>query len=75
LDLISKYPELAGLVENEGGVLKLDIESDEVQGVLDQYEKDVVETRSASLAGKVAVLQAQNKVDYEALNDDTKLGD
>ena len=74
LELVEQYPELAGYVKNEGGVLKLDIESDEVQGVLDQYEKDVVETRSASLAGKVAVLEAQNKVDYEALNDDTKLG-
>jgi hypothetical protein len=31
LDLISKYPELAGLVENEGGVLTLDVNSDEVQ--------------------------------------------
>jgi hypothetical protein len=34
LDLISKYPELAGLVENEGGVLTLDVDSKEVQQVL-----------------------------------------
>lgn len=30
LDLIDKYPELAGLVENEGGVLTLDVDSAEV---------------------------------------------
>jgi hypothetical protein len=30
LDLIDEYPELASLVKNEDGVLKLDIESDEV---------------------------------------------
>ena len=30
LDLIDRYPELASLVKNEGGVLTLDINSDEV---------------------------------------------
>jgi archaellum component FlaC len=75
LELVEQYPKLASYVKNEDGVLKLDIESDEVQGVLDQYEKDVAKTRSASLAGKIAVLEAQNKVDYEALSDDTKLGE
>jgi hypothetical protein len=30
MDLVTKYPDLAGLVKNEGGVLTLDIESDAV---------------------------------------------
>ena len=75
LELVEQYPKLAGYIKNEGGVLKLDIESDEVQGVLDEYEKNAVETKSASIAGKIAVLEAQNKVDYEALSDDTELGE
>jgi hypothetical protein len=34
LDLIDDYPELANYVTKEGGVLKLDVDSEEVQKVL-----------------------------------------
>jgi hypothetical protein len=34
LDLVEKYPELASMMTNEGGVLTLDVESEEVQSVL-----------------------------------------
>jgi hypothetical protein len=34
--LVEEYPELASLIKNDGGVLKLDIESSEVQGVLEK---------------------------------------
>jgi hypothetical protein len=34
LDLITQYPELASLVQQDGGVLRLDVDSKEVQNVL-----------------------------------------
>jgi hypothetical protein len=40
LELIDKYPELAGFVENEGGVLSLDVDSAEVADVLNAYKQD-----------------------------------
>jgi hypothetical protein len=46
LELIDKYPELAGLVENEGGVLKLDVESDEVQDVIKKYESSAASAKA-----------------------------
>jgi hypothetical protein len=33
--LVDQYPELAALVENKDGVLRLDVESEGVQNVLD----------------------------------------
>jgi hypothetical protein len=42
LDLIEKYPKLAGLVENDGGVLKIDVESDEVKNILAGYNETAV---------------------------------
>jgi hypothetical protein len=51
MDLIAKYPELAGLVENKGGVLTLDIESKEVQDVLNSaYEKTITTANLRSQA-------------------------
>jgi archaellum component FlaC len=34
LDLITQYPELASLVQQDGGILRLDVDSKEVQNVL-----------------------------------------
>lgn len=62
LDLIEKYPELAPLVESEGGVLKLDLESEEVQNVLEKYEDKASAAASASLAAKINVNEKQATV-------------
>jgi hypothetical protein len=55
LGLIEKYPELAGLVENKNGVLTLDIESKEVQDVLEKYEGKAAQASAASYAAKINV--------------------
>ena len=72
LNLVEQYPELAGLVENEGGVLTLDINSAEAQAVLDDYEARAMRASSANIAAKMSVLNAQNDVDYSNLSGKTK---
>lgn len=68
LDLINQYPELAGLVENEGGVLTLDIDSQAVQDILQSYENKVAATRGAELGMKARVVEAQQQVDFANLD-------
>jgi hypothetical protein len=58
LDLIDKYPELAGFVENEGGVLTLDVDSDEVQNVLNSYKQDEIAAKGASIGAKANLARA-----------------
>ena len=67
LDLIDKYPELAGLVENEGGVLKLDLESDEVQNVIQKYEDAASMSKAAEYTAKARVTAAQQQVEFSNL--------
>lgn len=74
VDLVEQYPELAGLVESDGGILKLDIDSAEAQAVLDKYEAKSIQASSAEIASKMAVLEAQNAVDYKNLSNDAELG-
>lgn len=62
LSLIEEYPELAGLVESKGGVLTLDLESQEVQEVLNKYEKQASAAQSASLAAKINVNEKKANV-------------
>ena len=73
MSLVEQYPELAGLVENEGGVLTLDIESDEVQAVLEKYEKQAVKAQAASIASKIHVNDKQTDVDRDNLSGDATL--
>lgn len=61
LDLINKYPELAGLVEGEGGVLTLDVNSEEVQKVLNKYEQSAVAAKGAELGAKAKVSEAKQQ--------------
>ena len=69
LTLIDEYPELAALVTNEDGVLKIDLESDEAQAVLDDYEARAMTASSAEIASKISTLQAQTEVDKKSLSD------
>ena len=68
LDLIQKYPELAALIENKGGVLTLDVDSDDVQDVLNQYEAKSIAAEGAKLGAKVRASQAQLTVDFANLD-------
>ena len=74
LDLINQYPELAGLVENEGGVLTLDIDSQAVQDVLQGYKDKVATTKGAELGMKAQVVEAQQQVDFANLDAVKKVG-
>lgn len=68
LDLIDEYPELAKFVENKSGVLTIDVDSDEVQGVLRQAEIKQVNAKNESTMANAAVLDAQNQVDFGKLD-------
>ena len=70
MELVDQYPELAALVTNEDGVLKIDIESDDAQAVLDQYEGQAMKASSAEIAAKMSVLEAQTAVDRKHLSDE-----
>ena len=59
LDLIDKYPELAGLVKTQGGVLKLDTNSDAVQQVIQQAQARKITSQNAAIMANVAVANAQ----------------
>ena len=74
LDLIEQYPELAALVKNEGGVLKLDIDSEEVQDVVGKYEKQSINASIAATGAKVATAQAKRDVAYGNLNRKERIG-
>lgn len=67
LDLIQEYPELANLVTRENGVLKLDVNSDEVQAVLNQYKAKEISAKGAELGAKIARQEAQDAVDFSKL--------
>ena len=68
LDLITQYPELAALVKQEGGVLKLDVDSKEVQAVLKDYQIEKSVAAGAALATKAKVVEAQRRMDYASLD-------
>jgi hypothetical protein len=38
MELINNYPELASLVTNKDGVLTIDLDSEEVDAILNKYE-------------------------------------
>lgn len=58
IELIDKYPELAKFVENEAGVLTIDVESDEVQGVLKEAEAEKIMAANESAMASAAVSKA-----------------
>lgn len=69
MDLVDQYPELASLIKNENGVLTINLESEEAQAVLRDYEARAIKTSAAEIASKINVLNAQTAVDYKALSD------
>ena len=57
-ELIDKYPALASLVTYTDGILNLDIDSNEVQDIIDAYEKQVFLTKGATTMGNVRQARA-----------------
>jgi hypothetical protein len=72
LDLIDQYPELAALVKNKDGVMKLDIETDEVQEVLDKYQNQANTAKAVEIASKMAVVKRKEDVNFKALSHEAK---
>ena len=74
MDLVDQYPELARLVTNENGVLKIDLDSDEAQAVLDKYENKSIEAENASLAAKINVNEKKATVSANKISSDATYG-
>ena len=76
LDLIGQYPELAKFVENRQGTLTIDVNSQEVQDILNRYEQKSLIAQSNALAAKTNVLAIQEEVAFKKLGDKAvSLGD
>ena len=74
LDLIAQYPALAALVENEGGVLTIDINSDEAQAILNEAKESAIIARNNSNIAALEVAKAEDEVAYKNLNSGAKIG-
>lgn len=68
LDLIAEYPELAKFVENKEGVLTIDMESSDVQGVMKQYEAAMVATQNAALSANMKVMEKREDLTFSQLD-------
>ena len=69
LDLINQYPELAGFVENDAGVLTLDVDSEGVQNVLKSYQADSAKAQGAAIGAKIDLAQANADFDLDKMDD------
>lgn len=75
LNLITEYPELAGMFENVDGVLTIKAGmEDDVEGVLRDKEMQASKASSAELAAKMSVARAENDVAYKNLSKGAKYG-
>ena len=62
LDLINNYPELAAFVQNQGGVLKIDFESEGVKEVFDKYFQESILASSTAIGANLRVARAEIEV-------------
>ena len=75
LNLITEYPELAGMFENVDGVLTIKTDmKDDVEGILKREEMQASKASSAELAAKMRVARAENEVAYKNLSKGAKYG-
>lgn len=74
LDLIDRYPELASLVKNEGGVLTLDINSDEVQAVISKAQANMIVAKNTEHLANANVADAEQQVAFGNLTAIEKVG-
>lgn len=73
LNLIASCKELAPFVKNIGGVLTLDTNSPEVEGILKGMEANMYKARSAQVAANIDVSEKAAAVDYADLNYNSKV--
>jgi len=74
LDLVDQYPELAALVTSKGGVLHIDLESDDIQKVLTKYKNATRAADSAALNLKIAANNAAMNEQYGKLGNAYRQG-
>ena len=72
LDLIQQYPELAKFVKNEGGVLTLDVNTSEVQAILNDYQKNAVIASNVAVGAKINVQEKEKDYATDQLADNLK---
>ena len=72
LDLIAEYPELAKFVDNEGGVLTIDMDDTNVQQVLKDAETSAVVAKNSVTLANMSVAKAEDDLAYKNLDDDAK---
>ena len=70
LGLIEKYPELAAMVENVDGYLKLDTNSSDVKAIMKQYEAKAIAARGVSLSAASEVSRKKQDVAFDKLDKD-----
>lgn len=73
LDLIKNYKELAPYVTNKDGVLRLEVGSPEVQGVIAQRQNELLLAQSMQAIANAKVEQAERRADYADLSNDAKV--
>ena len=74
LKLIQEYPELAKFVTNDNGVLRLDVDSTQVQQALSDAKDAATQANIVATGAQLNVLQATDQATYESLNSKAKLG-
>ena len=74
LDLIEQYPELAKLVDNEGGVLTIDINSGEAQKILKDAQASSIKAANASVMAGINVARAEDNVARNKLKQSERIG-
>jgi hypothetical protein len=73
LDLIDEYPELASVVETDAdGVMRIDMESEEVDAIMDKYQKKAQTAKAAEIGAKLDVIDKKKDVSYNNLSHEAK---
>lgn len=72
LDLIDNYPQLAGLVNNEDGILK--ISEEDIEDAKDASLANVAKTSSAKLNAQINRTKALNDLRFSQLSEDATAG-
>ena len=74
LELIQQYPELAKLVDNEGGVLTIDINGEEAQKILKDVQASAIKTANAFTMANINVARAEDNVARSKLKQSERVG-
>ena len=73
LQLIQEYPQLAKFVENVDGVMSIDVNSAEVQAVLEEAKATANSAQVVATGAQLNILQMKDKVSYKNLDKKAKI--